>query len=104
MSVVRRRYYFWLIKAYIGRWYKAIFTSLLLGVVIFFAVAFIFNFYFLPMVQKKVQKVGFVGTYRTDSIPAPVMKDVSYGLTTVGANARVTKGAAEKWEIENSGK
>lgn len=104
MSVVRRRYYFWLFKAYLKRWYKTIFSSLFAGVIIFFAVGFIANFYFLPLVQKKVQKVGYVGIYSISNIPEEIFSDVSYGLADVKEDGTVVAKAATKWEIKNNGK
>lgn len=101
---VRRRYYFWLFKAYIKRWYKTIFSSVLIGVVIFFIVVFAFDFYFLPLLQKKVQKIGYIGIYTVDSIPQNIMNDVSYGLTKVDPNGKIEPAAALKWTISGDGR
>lgn len=101
---VRRRYYFWLFKAYVKRWYKTIFSSLLIGVVIFFIVAFAFDFYFLPLLQKKVSKIGYVGIYTASSIPENIMSDVSYGLTRVDKNGKIEPAASYKWTISENGR
>lgn len=103
MSVVRRRYYFWLFRAYIKRWYKAILTSLLAGVVIFFASIFALNFYLLPLLQKKVQKIGYTGVYTTNTIPHEILSDVSYGLTKVDSTGEISPAASFKWDVKNNG-
>lgn len=104
MSLIRRRYYFWLIRAYFKRWHKAIFTSLILGGVIFFVSIFILNFYFLPAVQKKVQRIGYVGVYTITNLPPEILSDASYGLTRSEKNGLIKPGASYKWEIKNNGR
>ncbi len=104
MGIVRRRYYFWLVRAYLKRWKRAILSSVLLGIVVFFLVLFALNLYILPTFQKKLRKVGYVGTYTLTNIPSEVLSDVSYGLTKADANDTITTGAAYKWEIKDNGK
>lgn len=104
MAIVRRRYYLWLLKAYIKRWYKAILSSILLGGVIFFAIVAVVNFYFLPRIQKRVQKIGYVGVYTFAKIPTEILSDVSYGLTRIDENGKISPGAAFKWDVKNNGK
>lgn len=104
MSIIRRRYYTWLIRAYIKRWYKAIISSILVGVAVFFAFAFIINFYILPLIEGKVQKIGYWGTYTTGTVPDEILSDISYGLTRVDKTGTVSGGAAYKWEVKNDGR
>ncbi len=104
MTIVRKRYYIWLLRAYIKRWYKAILSSILLGGVIFFAIAAVVNFYFLPRIQKRVQKIGYVGVYTLANVPQEILSDVSYGLTRIEKNGKIIPGAAFKWDIKNNGK
>lgn len=104
MSLVRRRYYFWLARAYLKRWNKAILTSVLFGAVIFFALAAVINFYFLPKIQKKVQHIGYIGIYTLGSIPSEILSDASYGLTRIDAGGRILPAASFKWEIKNGGR
>jgi len=104
MSLIRRRYYIWLLKAYFKRWSKTILISLIFGVIFFFAIIFIINFYFLPRIQKKVQKIGYWGIYRTDTLPHEILSDISYGLTKVNPDGTVSPAASYSWQIRNNGK
>ncbi len=104
MSLIRKRYYIWLIKAYVRRWYKTIVTSVVLGGVAFFVSAFVLSFYLLPLIQKKVQKIGYFGIYTSDKIPIEILGDVSYGLTSVDDNGKINPGAAYRWQIKNDGR
>ncbi len=104
MAIVRRRYYFWLARAYLRRWYKTILSSLFAGVIIFFVIGFIINFYLLPMLQKKVHKIGYVGAYTTQNIPNQLLSDVSFGLVKVSFDGSINTAASSNWEIKNGGK
>lgn len=104
MGIVRRRYYFWLVRAYFKRWYKAILTSVVFGGIIFFVSFFVFNNYFLPVVQKKVQRIGYVGAYTITNLPSEILSDASYGLTLSEKNGAIKGGASYKWEIKNNGR
>lgn len=102
--LVRRRYYIWLIKAYINRWKKTIFYSVLTGVVIALIGYSLFLFTIQPLFQKKTIRIGYAGAYTLRTIPDEILKDVSYGLTGIDANDQVTPKAASSWEISNGGK
>jgi len=78
--------------------------SLIFGVIFFFAIIFIINFYFLPRIQKKVQKIGYWGIYRTDTLPHEILSDISYGLTKVNPDGTVSPAASYSWQIRNNGK
>ncbi|HVZ11788.1 MAG TPA: ABC transporter substrate-binding protein, partial [Patescibacteria group bacterium] len=104
MSIVRRRYYFWLARAYVARWYKTIISSLILGVAIFFGIIFLLDIYLLPILQKKVLKIGYVGIYNLATVPSEVLSDVSYGLTQVNTNGTISPAAAYKWDITDNGR
>ena len=104
MALIRRRYYIWLARAYLKRWKKTIFTSIFLGGIIFFILFFILDFYLIPSFEKKIQKIGYVGTYSTYNLPEKVLKDVSFGLTYVGEDGKVKPAAAYRWQVKNDGK
>lgn len=104
MSFIRRRYYTWLLRAYLKRWYKAIVTAVLFGGIVFFVVAFFVNFYLFPFIEKKTNKIGYSGSYTISDIPPEVLTDVSYGLTRVKTNGSIIPGAAYKWDIKNGGR
>lgn len=104
MSLVRKRYLIWLVRAYIKRWRKTIFASILLGSFFFFLAIFILNIYILPGLSKKLLKVGYWGVYAVDSIPNEVLEDVSYGLTKIKMDGSVVPSASYGWMIKNGGK
>ena len=102
--LVRKRYYFWLLKAYIKRWKRTIFTSLVVGIVLFFASFTTFNFYIKPIFQKQLTKIGYAGVYKIENIPDNILKDVSFGLTQIEENGQIASAAASSWEIKQDGK
>jgi peptide/nickel transport system substrate-binding protein len=104
MQFIRRRYYFWLIKAYFKRWSKTIITSAVLGAIIFFVLVLIFNLNILPRLQNKLQKVGYAGSYTLETLPREILSDVSYGITKTDESHVIKPGAAYKWQIKNDGK
>lgn len=104
MALIRRRYYFWLVKAYFKRWKKTILTSVLLGGIAFFFFLFLANFYILPLIEKKNQRLGYFGTYTTSTVPEKVLNDVSYGLTKIDEDGKIKPGAAFRWQIKDGGK
>lgn len=101
---LRKRYYFWLFKAYVRRWKQTILYSIIAGVVLFIASFAAFNFYIKPVFEKKVTKIGYFGAYKINSIPESILKDVSYGLTKVEENGEIKPAAALSWEIKSGGK
>jgi peptide/nickel transport system substrate-binding protein len=104
MAQVRKRYYLWLIKAYVKRWKKMIFYSSIAGVLIFFAGFAAFSFYLRPLLENSVKRIGYVGVYEPKDLPSDIISDVSFGLTKVNANGSISPGAASSWEIQNHGK
>lgn len=104
MQFIRRRYYFWLIKAYFKRWNKTIISSIIFGSVFFFVIAFALNFYILPRIQKRVQKIGYAGAFTLKTIPPEILSDVSYGLTLLNRDQTIAPGAAYKWQIKDEGR
>ncbi len=104
MQFIRRRYYFWLIRAYFKRWNRTIISSVILGAIFFFILTFSLNFYIFPRLQKKVQKIGYAGAYTLQTIPQEILLDISYGLTEVGDNQSIKPGAAYKWQVKDGGR
>lgn len=104
MYFIRRRYYLWLIKAYFKKWNRTIISSIILGAIFFFVIAFSLNFYIVPRLQKKVQKIGYAGAYTLQTIPKEILSDVSYGLTEIDENQAVKPAAAYKWQVKDNGK
>lgn len=104
MAFVRRRYYVWLVKAYIKRWKKTILASLVIGALVFFFIFLLFSYYFLPLVNRDFQKIGYAGSYTLQSLPEEILSEVSYGLTKVDNKGNIEPGAAEKWTVSDDGK
>lgn len=104
MAQIRRRYYIWLFRAYFKKWKKTILLSTVVGVIIFFIIGSLLNFYVRPHFEKKVQKIGHWGTYTVAELPDSLLYDISYGLTTTNANGEIKPAAAESWEVKNDGK
>lgn len=102
---VRRRYYFWLVKAYIKKWKKSILLSLLLGIAFFFALFAFLTIYVKPYIlDKSTESIGYKGAYEISSLPQEVIENISYGLTRVEEDGSITPAAAQKWEIKDGGK
>ncbi|MGE5042111.1 MAG: ABC transporter substrate-binding protein [Candidatus Levyibacteriota bacterium] len=99
MAFVRRRYYLWLLKAYIKRWKKTIFASLIIGAAVFFVLFLSFSYYVLPLLNRDIVIIGYVGTYNMQSMPEEILQDVSYGLTADGNNDKIIPAAAAGWTI-----
>lgn len=104
MVLVRRRYYFWLLKAYLKRWRKTIVLSAFFGVILFFAILFSYKSQIQPKIQRKVDKVGMWGTYKIDTLPTEILEQISVGLTKVKPNGQIAPQIALSWEIKDDGK
>lgn len=99
MATLKRRYYAWLIKAYFKKMRRTIISSLVIGILIFFAFIGLLNYYFRPLIFKTTENVGYTGTYTLQDIPPEILNQVSFGLTNVAANGQIQPGAASSWEI-----
>lgn len=99
MATLKRRYYAWLIKAYFKKMRRTIISSLLLGTLIFFAIAGLINYYFRPLIFKTTENVGFIGTYTLQTIPKEILNQISYGLTKVDSKGQILPAAAVSWSI-----
>lgn len=102
--IVKRRLIFWLIKAYVQKWGKAIFAFFVLGLVIFFFLqAFLFSF-ITKITSENKETVGVIGSYSVDSLPSSILEKVSQGLTSVGSNDTIQPALATSWEVKDNGK
>jgi peptide/nickel transport system substrate-binding protein len=104
MSFIRKRYYVWLFKAYVGKWKKTILASALFGVLGFFILFSFSRYYLFPLFEKSVEKIGYAGVYTIESLPPNILENVSYGLTKIDTDGKIIPGAAHKWEIKDDGK
>lgn len=104
MTVVRKRYYFWLLKAYFKRWSKTVIISAAIGVSLFFGLLTFFSIFVKPVIDKKVEKIGLYGVYTVQNLPSEIEGKVSYGLTSIGRDGSIEPGASVRWEILDGGK
>lgn len=104
MAVLRRRYLFWLIKAYLKKWGKIIIFSFFIGLTIFFLLLRISPMIlrFIPLEKKVV--VGMTGPVTIETIPTEIVDKLSRGLTKVEKDGVVKPDLASSWDIEENGK
>lgn len=100
---IKKRLLFWLIKAYIQKWGKAIIGFFLLGLIIFFILqAFLVSF-ITKITSENKEVIGVVGTYTVDNLPMPILELISKGLTMVSPDGTIHPGLASSWTISDSG-
>jgi len=103
----RKRLIFWLIRAYIKRWGKVIFTVLFVGILL--AILLFFNRKLLLSVVPitNIETVGIAGDFREDefpnNLPEEVISKTSRGLTKVLPNGQIAPDIAKKWDIKDDG-
>ncbi len=102
--VVRRRYYYWLLKAYFKKWGKIIFFSVFLGGIVFLLLLIGFSYFFLPLVSDDIEKIGITGSYTASNLPEDVLEHVSYGLTKVSDTQEIKPAASRSWKVSKDGK
>lgn len=102
--VVRRRYYYWLLKAYFKKWGKIIFFSVFLGGIVFLLLFIGLSYFFFPSVSNDIEKIGIIGSYTSTNLPEEVLQDVSYGLTRVSETQEVKPAASHSWKVSKDGK
>lgn len=101
MATLKRRYYAWLLKAYLKKMRRTIISSLVLGILVFFAFIGLLNYYFRPLIFKTTESIGYAGSFTLQTLPQEILDDVSHGLTVVDKNGTVKPSAAESWKISN---
>jgi len=81
-------------------------------ILIFFGVGLFFFFLIYSLFSKfspalpfsQDREIGVLGVYDASNLPAEVLNNISYGLTTVGYDGKPKPLAAKNWKIENEGK
>lgn len=104
MLFLRKRYYTWLIKAYIRQQGRTIAASIITGILVFFSGLLFFNLYIKPLYGNKTQKIGYFGIYTVDSLPREVLDKISFGLTQIMPDGSIKPAASNKWDIKNDGR
>lgn len=92
---------FWLISAFLKRYYQVIFGSIIFSIFI----GLILNSYLgrLPKNQTTI-RIGVIGQYTAQALPNLVKNILNSGLTKVGPNQTIIPNLAEKWETVDGGK
>lgn len=100
----RRRLFIWLLKAYIRKWKKTIFIFFGFGLVFFFLIYSLLSKYLPAFPFSDNREIGVLGVYDASSLPAGVLNNISFGLTTVEKDGKPKPMAVKDWRIENDGK
>lgn len=106
MIIIRRRFIFWLIRAYVRKLGKVILLYFAIGLFIFLIGRLSYGFILTglePYLYQK-QTIGMVGSYTTDSLALPILHNISRGLTFVDKDGLAKPDIAEKWRVGNNGK
>ncbi|MBI2442443.1 MAG: hypothetical protein HYV40_00865 [Candidatus Levybacteria bacterium] len=101
---VNKRLLFWLLKAYVKKWGKAIVLSFIAGLVIFFTLLSTSRFLLSLLPIEKRSSIGYIGAYSVDTLPHDIHQKLSRGLTKVENDGSIKPDAARSWEIKNGGK
>lgn len=93
------RYILRLLQAFFKRFKAIIFIGIFLGILSFLAFWLI-----LPSFSKENQKIGIVGRFTTDTIPANISMKLSSGLTSVDVSGNVSPAISKSWLSPDGGK
>lgn len=104
MIVFRRRLLYWLIKAYIKKWGKAILFYFFVGLLIFFFIRLTYHFVASRIPLGKKELIGMVGAHTLNNLPPSLLYEVSSGLTYVPDDGLPKPDIAKSWKIYNEGK
>jgi ABC-type transport system substrate-binding protein len=104
MIVIRKRFIFWLLKAYIKKSGKMMLISFFIGLCVFFAILFGARYYtrIFPVYEKS--SIGLVGVYTQDNLPLLITEKFSRGLTKIASDGSIYPDLADHWEIKDGGK
>ena len=104
MVVIRRRLFFWIIRAYIKKSVKTIVFSFFAGLLIFFLLLFASQYFMKIIPAYKKATIGLVGAYTQDNLPPAIIDKLSEGLTRIEQDGTVKPDIASSWQIADSGK
>ncbi|MGH7245337.1 MAG: ABC transporter substrate-binding protein, partial [Candidatus Levyibacteriota bacterium] len=104
MIVFKKRLIFWLIKAYIKKWGKAIIFFFLLGLVFFFIFRSTVPILLTRFGIMPKETIGVVGAYTITSLPPAILSQISRGLTKISDKGTPIPDLASSWKITDNGK
>lgn len=100
----RRRFIFWVIRAYVKRLKKIMLLSFVVGLLVFVVLKFSAGFVVSKIPTTDEKRVGINGAFTIDSLPQEIVGLVSMGLTKIDQNGKIAPGAAREWKVEQDGK
>lgn len=104
MAVIRRRYLFWLLKAYFKKAGKQFFIFFIAGLFIFLLLLKYYPLIFKIIPLQKKLIIGIAGSYTSNEIPQIIIEKVSRGLTRIEKDGTVKPDLARSWKVEDKGK
>jgi len=92
---------FWLISAFLKRYYQIIVGSIIFSIL----AGLMLNSYIKKLPQRQSEiRIGLIGQYTPQALPNLVKNILNSGLTKIGPNQTVSPNLAEKWETTDGGK
>ncbi len=80
---------------------RTIISSVVLGILVFFAFIGLLNYYFRPLIFKTTESIGYAGTYTIPTLPKEILAEISSGLTSVDSKGQIQLAAAESYTIKD---
>ena len=97
----RKRYIYWLLRAYIKRWGKIIFSCLAVGILLAILLFFNRKYLFSILPNTNTETIGIAGDFPEDdfpnNLPEEIVSKTSRGLTKVLPNGEVAPDIAKRW-------
>lgn len=94
------RYIARLLVAFLLRFRYIILLGLLFGIVVFA----LFNWLLPKIFSQKLNRIGLVGRFHSETLPDSILSQISRGLTTLDESGTPLPGLAQSWESPDKGK
>lgn len=108
MIIFRRRYLYWLFKAYLKKWGKNILLFFIIGVAagisLFFLLKYSSGFFLSKISFRNNEMIGVVGTYPSNILPDEILSEISYGLTKITKEGNTKNHASYSTKIKDNDK
>jgi peptide/nickel transport system substrate-binding protein len=98
--MLKARYFFRLIYAFLKKFKGLIIIGAFFGVGLFFLVTLISNKY----LQKHSEVIGISGRYHPENLPNQILSLIGDSLTKINSNGMVEPNLAKNWETSDKGK
>lgn len=90
------------IQAFLARHKKDFILGSLIGFLITLFIIQTYPYY-LQIVSLKPQKIGIIGKFTDKTLPLPIQKQISFGLTNLTPSGEATPSLAKSWNIDGNG-